>query len=320
LSILRTLLFLLVLALVAGFYYVKVHHPPAANPKIAFTPEPTPVTVLSLKSEDRLDRLSIHHLSQQSRIVFQRETGNRWNIVQPVVYPSESLIVNGMESLLKMMPRIRPLSAEGISPADFGFDHPQFSICVTSSGRQAERCLVIGSEAAIGEGSYAKWEDEETYFRVNQPFVNAFDRSLYSVRKKQIFNLLEENLISLRFRTASEDILLKREDKRWMLEKPARAMIGSSAMHSVLADLNGLFVREFLDGESVGDPKFGLKPAQCVIGAVFENGTRETLIQGSPASGKNAYYVRTDDDRETVSLVSKKKLDEIHQAFKTLAA
>jgi len=317
LSFKRTLLFLVILIAVGSIYFFKAYKPSLSEKPLALTSDPAPVRMLELKQDEFINRLSITNAVRQNKLVFEKREDRSWQIVDPVTYPAESMLIRGMTSLLKMMPKARLLSLDPNQTNDFEFETPRMVICISTNQVSEERCLRIGADAVIGQGAYAKWDDESKYFLVGKQFLDSYNKSLYSLRKKQVFTLVNANLEFLRFRSQDEDLELKQENENWVLTKPLQAALGRDVIHKLLTDLNSFYVKEFLDDESPENPELGLLPVRRVIRATFKDGTNQTVILGAPALGKNAYYVRT-ADANAVALISKGKLEAIESAFKAL--
>ena len=315
----KTFFFLLAVAFVASFYYFKAREERFAGDVFSFSREAARTNILTLAEHERVERLTIKDASKGSETAFLKTQDKSWQIIRPIRYPAESLIVDGLVSLLKLSPRARQLSFEGLGADEFGFDKPELTVCVSTDRTSKERCLLVGSNAIIAKGAYAKWEDESKYFLVSRDFLKAFDKTLYSVRKKQIFALLEKDILSIVFLSREKELFIKHDGKNWTLEKPVKATLGSEAMNNLLVQLNGLYVKEFLDGENARNPKLGFEPQSKHIRITFRDGSQETLIQGREAKGKDAYYAKKDDDK-IVLLISLGKLDKIENAFRALVS
>lgn len=314
----RTLFFVAALSALSFFYYAKLYQKPSSNPVHSFSVEAVPRYVLELAKDDFVENLSLYDQSKATTISFEKDDNGHWRIVSPVPFPAEPLIVDGFITLLKLTPRSRHLLMNQLDPKDFGFDEPHLKICIGISD-QKPRCLLIGSNSAIGQGAYAKWDDEESYFLVEEVFVKSFDKTLYSVRKKQIFSLLDDEIASIHFESSKKEIDILHEGKFWTLKKPIESAIGNQTMNMLLTELNGLYVKEFLDGEETSKLKSQLKQALRTIRVNFRNRYEQVLIQGQEANGRDAYYARLSEP-ETLFLVSKGKLNHLEEAFSKLGS
>lgn len=315
----RTVLFLLIFVAVASLYYFKVYQPRPTEAVFSFSPESAKTPILALSDKKSITHLSIQNASQGILLSFAKEKEGIWRITQPINYPAESMIIDGFVSLLRLTPRVRQLSFDGLESKEFGFDTPRFSICVLADLFPKERCLFIASDAAIAKGAYAKWNDENKYFLIDRNFLSVFDKTLYSVRKKQIFTLLGNEVSAIHFQSQKREFEIHRQGKNWMLKKPVEALMGSQAINELLIHLNGLYVKEFLDAQRPDDSKLGLKPAHRVIRINFQDGSEQALIQGREAAGRDAYYARIGDEK-TVILLSLGKANQIAEKFQKLVS
>jgi len=309
-----------------AFYYFKI----AAVPKVPGT-NTTSVRlaagekVLELNKGEHVTQLALRigpgGVSQSSseavgspentlKVVLQQANGGIWHLTDPVSYPAESLVVDGLVSLLRLTQRLRVLSFEGLEASEFGFEDPRLFVCVMTDRLERERCLRVGSQGAVGEGAYARWDDEDTFFLVPGDFVRAFDKSLYSLRRKQIFSFTSSELGAIQFQLSHPAVEIRRVETGWEISKPEPARIESPAVGKIVEQLNHLYVKEFLDEGDWGDPKLGLGADSRLVRVTFSDGSTRTLSWGLEAPGRDAYYARIGGEK-TVVLVSLGRLKEI---------
>ncbi|MBI1978321.1 MAG: DUF4340 domain-containing protein [Candidatus Omnitrophica bacterium] len=290
--------------------------PPSGGRFFAFSPEVTQERVLPLSSGESILRIVLKDQAKASEIeIAKKEKG--WDITKPVDYPAESLVIDGLVTLLKLAPRLRQFSLEHSQMEEFGFTKPRLTVCVRTNQRSQDQCLLIGQDAALVKGAYAKWDNESKYFLVHEHFLMAFDKTLYSLRKKQLFSLLGQEIQSIHFMSKKREYVIEKKGKEWLLQKPAKATIGSDAIDALLVALSNLFVKEFLDDENAKDPRFGFDPPRRQIKVQFQDGSKQALIQGREAAGRDAYYALGEDEK-TVLLISRGKLDQLEEGFRKL--
>ena len=310
----RSIILIVFLVLLALFYFRKI------NPN--FSPKPSAPAaksldayVLPLRDPDEVKGLSFSDYVKKAKFAFKR-TDNGWNIVSPIRYPAESVVVDGFISILRLSPRLRNLPTEYTSLKDLGLSEPRLKVCVSFASSGRKRCVDIGSEAALGNGTmYAKWRDEHYYFLVDEMFLKTFDISLYSLRKKQIFNLSEKDVASIAFQSQKKDFLIVRENQTWVLKKPMQAIVGPQAIQNLLAQLSNLYVKEFMDEPA--PKKRSFKTPARLIKVVYRDGTEQLLTQSGKAVGREAFMAKLSDP-ESVFLVSSIKLNYLEEAFSSL--
>ncbi len=310
----KTVLLLFAFVLIAGFYYFKVRATSSGGSFSSLSAEAARARVLPLESGETIEHLTLKDHLKKTEILLRSVSDHVWQIEQPVRYSAESPVVDGLASLLKLTPRSRPLSMEGSEESELGFDEPRLEICVATTKKPKERCLLIGLDAAVVQGGYAKWEDESTYFLVNSNFLKAFDRTLYSLRKKQIFDLLSQEIVEIQFQSDGKERFLKRQGKNWVLSELKEIGLSTDSVDALLILLNGLYVKEFLDGRLWADSQFGLNSNPKFIRIVFGDGSEQTLMWGSEAAGLDAYYAIGPEDK-TPLLVSRGKINQAVEKF-----
>lgn len=311
----KTVFLLLLLVLTAWFYYGKVRTQSSSGSFSAVSHEaPARSRVLPLDSGESIERLTLKDHLKQTEISLSQTADHIWQIDRPVQYPAESLVVDGLASLLRLTPRSRELSLEGREQTGLGFDKPRLEICVSTGSKPVERCLLIGSDAAVVKGGYAKWADESRYFLVNVNFLSAFDKTLYSLRKKQVFDLFGKEISEIQFRSPDKERVLKREGDHWTMSKPNEAGLSSDSVEALLTLIDGLYIKDFLDGETPDDSKFGLTSRQGEIRILFKDGSEQILIWGLEAPGFDAYYALGSENKIPL-LISRGKISEVAEKF-----
>lgn len=315
----RTLFFLGVLLFLVAFYYLTVHRKPSGENVFSFSPEVKQATVLALENKEQVNRLTINDTEAGTSLSLEREKDGSWQVVQPVRYPAEPIVANGFVSLLKLTPRLRQLSFDPSQAEEFGLDRPRLSVCVSTNLKSKMQCLSVGSDAAIAEGVYARWEHEPRYFLIDSKFLKAFDKTLYSVRKKQVFTLSDQEVTGVQFRSSKQEFKIEKKGEEWMLLEPVKAVLGADAVSDLLVRLNELYVKDFLDPEDFKNSKLDLERGVRVIRITFRDGSRETLIQGREAAGRDAYYARK-ETADVVLLIAIGKLDRVEETFRKLIA
>ena len=311
----RTVVLFVFLIALALFYFFEIQKGHFNFQVFSLSPEPPALRILNISREETVHELEIRHGEEGDRFVLRRDEGGKWNLEEPIRYPAEPLIVDGLMTLLRLTPRARELPFEESQAEELGFQKPKLTICLAAGGELDKKCLWIGTDAAIIKGAYAKWQDEDRYFLVDEDFLKAFDKSLYSLRKKQIFNLIGRDISSIQFRSSHFEALIENKGSQWFSKKPAEATLGASAVGELLTALSGLYVKEFLDTEPKSDKKYGFHKPKRIIRVTFQDGTEATLIQGAEVGGRAAYYVKMQNE-ETLFLVSIEKLNQIEDHFR----
>lgn len=319
-SWIRTLLLVLLLASAVLFYHSKVKKFPTSSPQgpaVSFRNESNASYILNLKNGESIRMLRLIQTNPPGEILLERIENGSWQVRRPVEDEAEGVIIDGFASLIRLTPRMRELSFEGLDPAEFGFEKPRFQICAETTQESGQRCLSIGAPAVVGDGFYAKWNGEAKLFVVDRQFLEVFDKSLYMLRKKQIFHFAVP-IESVEFRSPGRKFQIRRDGKNWFLDVPRQSVLGSKTAEDLMSQLNGLFVKEFCDQEYCRNSQTGLTPPERLIQIRFQDGSIQSLSVGREAPGREAYYSRL-SGRPSIFLISSAKFNRIERMFSELA-
>jgi len=330
----RTLFFFTLLCVVVILYFVKFGSAPLPKGSLSLSPEKRQSFVLDLNVGEHITHISIEPVkdfdqalgaaggedgSDRQRAVFEKVDQGNWRIISPIEAPAESIVVNGFSTMLRLTNRIREIDFDSTNSGEYGFDDPERTVCIQTDKTPEERCLLIGSTGALGKGIYARWTDEEVVFLVEELFVHAFEKTPYSLRKKKLFRFRAGDVKSLHMRLPGHEFEIRREQGAWVMVRPEESMVGEHMVKGLLEQLGGLYVKEFLDGESLDNPAFGLSRPERVVRVRLADDSKLTLVYGNKASGQDAFYARQ-RDMVVPLLVSHGKLEKLEKTFRSLVA
>ncbi len=315
----RTVSLGLVLMSLAVFYFTKIHERKmTVAPAALLSSESSLLQVLPLKEGEEIVWLKVVHPQDKDfTVIFEKSSNREWNIVEPIQSPAESLIVEGMTHLLKLAPRSRELALNSSKLELFGLDKPEITICVKTNQNHQMRCFDFGSIAAVGNGFYVKWKDEDRYFIVNPMFRSVFENSLYTWRKKQVFNLSEKEIELIGLQLNHQDIKIAKEKSSWELKQPITATLGKQVVNDLLTELNSLYAKDFIDEKPKDFASLKLKPPLGTIRIQFVDGSQRSLFIGRPEFARDAYYAQIEGN--AILLIAKNKIEKVEQAFLTAA-
>lgn len=154
---------------------------------ICFEVHPRPEGLQEKSHEQKiftLDRKDITGITIQgnSSIVLEKQ-GSIWQIREPVRSPADQAAVNNLINEVSGLTAQRTLEGErGI--AQFGLDHPSFSITLRTAGR--EYILSIGDKAPASDMCYAKASGRAEIFLLPAQQKQYLGKDLFTLRDKHL--------------------------------------------------------------------------------------------------------------------------------------
>ena len=292
--------------------------------------------ILQLPDKNQIESLLIENTGKEPLEISKE--GNRWWIVKPFRYEAEDLVVDGLLSALTLTTWERSFPAGGVDPEEMGLANPDQKITVTlraESGLEKKR-LLMGRDAPTGKYIYARWEESSEIFMLYEQFSKAFDKSLYALRKKRIFDAAAEEIFAVRVSLEGRNFALVKRDGTWQAARQPRseqaadgrasesgeaevkeaASIDPVKTERFLSDLTGFYAKEFLDGMDPQNPDLALTERKYSIRLVRNDNTEIVLWIGKANKEKEAFYGLKEGE-QTVILIPETKIWEMPRSLRS---
>ena len=283
-----TFVFLLLFVLV-GMFFLYVH--PPAEEGFSITSAPAQSRLLPLEEGDDLTLIEVLQPEKKEKIILTQEDEG-WVLTYPVRYDAEPLLANGLASALLWSMKARRMIREK-EWSEYGLDQPVMKIGIETRKNAKRRYLMLGHESPVGNHVYARWEGDWEYFLLNRDILKAFDKSLYTLRAKQIFRRPPESINKIVIQSAQEEFEFIRRDGRWIWVQPV-AILGEPVeperMEELILQLYGLFIKDFLDGVKIDRQNHGFQTSEVLIQLIGEGRKPESLHLGAEIEDKDSYY------------------------------
>lgn len=218
-------------------------------------------------------------------------SGDDWRLVEPIDYPADDAAVRSLLRSIASLDADRSLSADEVAPADYGLDDPPLGVVLESSdGTSFE--LDIGNETPLGGKRAVRRGGGGDILLCSGAFVRDLDRGVDDWRSRDVIELFEDDLASLSVEHAGDVIDAVRSNGRWQLARPVPDLADPEQMRSLVSELNGLRISEFLDADS--DPSvLGLDPPEYRIELTrAAGGDPVTLELAAPAGDESTIVCR----------------------------
>lgn len=303
-------------AVLAAYLYLEAEREPPARGGTREVSE----KLLPLEEDDEVTRIDIDDEESHEKIVLEKE-GDRWRITEPISYPAEALIIDGLVGALKVSFKARRLAPEK-DWDEYGLENPRFRIGIETRSKRLKRVLLFGDASPLGRFVYARWAGEQEYFLLDENLKLSFDRTLYSLREKRIFRTPLKDLEKMKIKTAKNEYEFVKQEGGWVWTEPIPllgAEISKKYEDELLTQIRDLYIKEFLDGETRTDAELGLTSGANYV-AVWGAGAPnpEILLLGKAEEVKDGFYARRKD--EPISfLISRRNIRRLLQTVEAVA-
>jgi hypothetical protein len=159
---------------------------------------------------------------------------------------------------------------------------------------RALRTLRLGRKDETQDGVWATRADGGELFLVPGDLLAKIEKPVQELRDRRVLPLERDQVARLEWRYPEGPVVARKLEQkkdggdRWRLEAPLAIPADSSAISSLLFDLESLKAEEFVGGPS---GKLGLEPPQWTL-ALQVGGARRVLEVGNAHQGQPWTYVR----------------------------
>lgn len=168
---------------------------------------------------------------------FRMEKTDRWRIVVPFRAVADQAAVDRLADALAFDQLldsydVGDVEKLGRSVADFGLDNPRITVRVSWSEGESE--VAFGNDVPSGEGVYASVDGAATVYIVPYAVFNAVNRPLDSWRRRTVFRIKPDDVVSIDIRRADVSMRISKTGERWEVLEPKRAMASATAVKRII--------------------------------------------------------------------------------------
>jgi hypothetical protein len=256
----RSLIYLAVLAAVAGYYYyfeVVRHAEKEKAEKEArriFGLQPDQITALELTAKDK------------PTVRLKRENGE-WKITEPLGSDVEKSAVDSLVATLAGLSWEVEVARESQDFKPFGLIEPVALKVGFTAGEQGLD-LLVGDKNPVGGGYYARRGDGKGVFLVEASSWSLLNKGLDELRRRALFTFEPEEVLGLGVEWAGGgSIQVQKEDGAAVWRAPERAdlKIKESKVRNVIEQVQWLRAQTFVEDGLENLKAHGLMPPQVTL-------------------------------------------------------
>ena len=239
-------------------------------------------------------------------------TDREWRLTEPLVSRADGGDVRSLLSTLTGLEKKRELSEVALS--EVGLETPRLQLTIATAGNTW--LLSVGSEVPATDDIVVAVEGRGAFVTSGR-FVEELEREPGEWRARDIVAGDADDIQAIRSTVSAGDLVLVRQDGRFVLEEPVRDIADEEMVTELLTALTGLEVDRFLDDESVAS-NLGLDPPDYEIAVTLE-GREEPLVVriGALAPEGNLRFGEAENQRFTVETDLAAILDRPHQLWQS---
>jgi hypothetical protein len=173
----------------------------------------------------------------------------------------------------------------------------------------------MGDNSPVKRGVYARWQGENEYFLIPPQVKAAFERTVYSLRRKKLFRFDTDTVTWMELGLEEKKFRLEKKEGVWNWLLPERrGEVSLENVSNLIYAFETLYIKEFLDGKDPSKEEFGFGAKDFFIAAGADGEAGGKIFLGSPVEEKQARFVFREDENLVV-LVSEENLRSLVETF-----
>ena len=141
-----------------------------------------------------------------------------WFLEEPLSERADQNTVSSLLSALQYGEAQDFVSDQEEELRKYGLDSPRAKIRLRHEGQDRWSELEVGKE--VDGNYYARNPDRIPIFTVQEDLLSKLTQDLWALRDKDVINVSQDDVARLVIRREEDEIVLRREDFKWMVEEP----------------------------------------------------------------------------------------------------
>lgn len=239
-----------------------------------------------------------------------------WRLVEPRPARADRSAVDGVLSSLAGLEKKRTL--EDVDRADVGLEEPEVEVTLATG--EGETVLSVGAEVPASSDRLVAVGGRAEVYQVSGGFVDDLTKDPGEWRDKKLFTGARNDIQRLTLTSGESQVLLAKRGEDFWIESPLADRADSDHVNTLLSEITGLRVREFLDQEPLDPAAIGLEPPRRVLEAILEGSEEPFRLElGLTSEGENAFYGRAEGQLFDIETRLEEALDRPASAWRSRA-
>jgi transposase len=193
-------------------------------------------------------------------------TNQAWLLQKPLVYPAQAATIDGLLARLEKVTPALSFSAAEMSrhkdaDAEFGFDHPQFTLDITAGDRAWH--VLVGKQTAPGDGVYLRIVGATGAVVTDPAWLQFLPLDANGWRDTTLVDV-PDTLDWLIITNGTQALELRRDltNRLWRIIRPLQARANNLRILMAVQQLRSAHVSHFINDDPKADlSSYGLDPA-----------------------------------------------------------
>jgi hypothetical protein len=238
---------------------------------------------------DNIDGITI--TNNESKIDLQKDSDNRWNMVEPVKDRADDLVVAQLLTTLEKLPKDSSVTPEAgkSDDRDYGLEKPNLTLEL--HGQDAPPAILFGKETPIEGQQYVRLANSNEVYVIADDLKDQIVKSPDDFRSHQLSDVPASEVVKADIDTPAGEVELERDHDHWQINKPIKARGDDAKISDLLAQIFNTKIDAFVPSEQAGNANAGFAEGPGSVTFAAEGVDKPLVLQFSKPTEKDAQKV-----------------------------
>ncbi|MBN2071327.1 MAG: DUF4340 domain-containing protein [Candidatus Krumholzibacteriota bacterium] len=261
-----TVIFFLVLAVIAGYFYFDQKKTKSADEEYSASKALLPYTF------DEID--SVDFFNPFGDLIKWKRDGDGWQVTYPVVTVGSKSMIDYMLKLTVPGRRWKSFDAEDRF-ADYGLENPSTSIILHNSLRSRCDTILFGDKTPLNTQCYVRLGSSKEIIVTTDLSRNLMEKTLYHLRDKNLLYMEADSISAFSFRKNTRSYFFEKDAEGNWVVAGTSVLADKNLIKPYLYDLVDALIYGFAAENMLHANKFGIDPKSDNILLSTRSGTVE---------------------------------------------
>jgi hypothetical protein len=304
----KTIVVVVLLAIIGGYAYYVSRQPSEQNPK------------LNQISAGDIQRIELR--SRKREIVVER-VKDGWRFLQPIQAEADRSTADNMADAIANLQVTGTINESPSDLAPFGLQNPAVNVIVTTKDHHVLPTIMVGKDTPVGNSAYIKSLQRPGILLVANSFPSQVEKSVDDLRTHTLIGFKPDEVREVVLDSSNgPSLALNKKGDQWTITKPKTYAADSNAVQQLLETVSNARITDFVDDKPSDLSKYGLaSPSFKLTLYGGKSNSEESLLFGfkQPEPDKGGLYARRGEGSDQpVITVDSYVLNSINKNFDEL--
>lgn len=286
----KTLIFLVILLALGGYYYV-VEVKMAAKKQAAETADKRLFAV----QKDEITTLTLKRADGEITL---KKGEKGWQMEQPVSAATDGAEVDRLLTAFVDAQRDKTIAENAEKLDEFGLNAPSLTIAATNAAN-ASFSVALGKETPTASGFYAKVGDKPQVVSIDNLTQANLNKTAFDLRDKTVLAFDPAQVKKAAFTLPASDaapamtVELTQDNSSWSIAAPQPLRADTEKVNAILSQMKSTKVKEFVSETPTNLAEYGLDaPQKSLALTIGEDPAPQILLIGKRNDEKGGVYAQ----------------------------